>query len=93
LRKRKTSFAKRAVSQLVDLSSSMWTKGFSGSAILLPPPLPSDLPLLYMETLPLVRCPGPHRSGTGYALPQPLVLRDKHEKNKNTNQSRAVLYL
>lgn len=72
--KKKGQFAKRAVSQLADLSAPMWTKGIFGSATLLLPPLPSDLSLLHMEILPPVRCPGQCRSGTGYALPQPLVL-------------------
>lgn len=34
--KKKARFAKRAVSQLVDLSTPMWTKGISSSATLLP---------------------------------------------------------
>lgn len=85
--------AERAVSQLVDPSALMWTKGISDSATFLPPTCTSELSLLHMETVPLVRCLGPHRTGTGYALPEPLVLQDKDEKNKNTNQSRAMLYL
>lgn len=71
--KKKARFAKRAVSQLVDLSTPVWTKGIPSAAALLPPPLPSDVSLLHMETLPPVRCPGQRGSGTGYALPQPLV--------------------
>lgn len=40
--KKKAWLAKRAVSQLVDLSDSVWTKGISVSATPLCPPLPTD---------------------------------------------------